>query len=129
MSKIWARINPATGSIELVDEGSRLIAENATLSATDAACLARGVLACAAMLALQGRPSHAVIGGDAHFPILKWVVTSSTATGKPVVIFSIPAEIELTFQMSPQLEKELGVALVSHSQGSKTPDGHYGAVH
>jgi hypothetical protein len=127
MTETLARIDQE-GKVEFVDEKLVRIAAP-SMSADEAAFLARGLLACAAALAFNPPPEAGPIGGDAHFPILKWVLTTVRATGKPVIIFSIPPGIELTFQMTPQLEKELGAALVAHEEGRPPPEAQTGTVH
>ena len=128
MTEIMARIN-AEGRVELIDDRSARIESAATLTPFDTAYLARGMLACAAALSSASPPKAGAIGGDAHLPVMKWVVTSSTLTSQPVLIFSIPPGIELTFAMSSQGAKALGEALVSQAEGLLPPEDRHSTVH
>jgi len=95
MTEVVARIN-AEGRVELIDVRTARIESAATMTPFDTAYLARGMLACAAALSSASPPKAGAIGGDADLPVMKWVVTSSTLTSQPVIIFSIPPGIELT---------------------------------
>ena len=110
MSEINARIGQS-GNIELVDESMVEITGMSPMTTAELAFLGRSLLSCAALLALDKSAQVGLLCADLHFPALKWVVSVQTGTRIPVLIFSIPPGIDLTFQMSPQFEKELGMAL------------------
>ncbi len=95
----------------------------------DAAFLARSLLSCAAALAFDKSAKKGTVRADAHFPVLKWTITIGSESRMPVVIFSVPPGIDLTFQLSPQVEKELGAALVAHAQGEPPPERPPDTVH
>jgi hypothetical protein len=128
--ELMARIGPE-GSVEISDEHSVPIKSVPAMTPYDAAYLARGLLACAVVL--SGPPTAAAttgtIIGDAHLPVMRWKVATSVANGEPVLIFSVPSGIELTFQMLPHVAKELGEALIVQSQRSAPPGGQRGTVH
>jgi|SRR5664280_1066386 len=128
MGEIIARIGQ-DGNVELVDKRMVKIAGIAPMSPVDAAFLARSLLSCAAFISIDKSPRVGALGTDAHFPTLKWNVTSQTGTGKPVVIFSVPPGIDLTFQMTPKIEKELGEALIAHAQGLPPPEREPDRLH
>jgi hypothetical protein len=128
MGETIARISEG-GNVELVDEGMVKITGVSPMTHTDAAFLARSLLSCAALLALDKSAKVGALCADLHFPILKWVISTQTGTRVPVVIFSVPPGIDLTFQMSPQVEKELGAALVAHSEGDQPPGRPPDMVH
>jgi hypothetical protein len=109
------------GNIELVDERMVKIAGASPMTPEDAAFLARSLLSCAAILAADKSAKIGQLYADAHFPILKWVVSQRTGTHVPIIVFSIPPGIDLTFQLSTQTEKELGAALVAHAEGDQRP--------
>jgi hypothetical protein len=128
MAEISARVN-AQGSVELINGQSATIESATAMTPLDAAWLARGLLACAAALAGPTPPAAGAIGGDAHLPIMTWAVGSSTITGKPVLVLSIPPGIELTFVMPAQGAIAVGEALVAQGEGTAPPEGHRGTVH
>jgi hypothetical protein len=128
MSETIARIGPDR-NVELVDERMVKISGAVPMTPADAAFLARSLLSCAALISLEKSPQVGALCADAHFPVLKWMITTQKGTSKPVVIFSIPPGIDLTFQMSSQVEKELGAALVAHSEGSPPPERPPDIVH
>jgi hypothetical protein len=105
------------------------IANVDSLAPIDAAFLARSLLACAGLLALDQSVKVGSLPADLHIPVLKWVVTTKTGTSIPVIVFSIPPGIDLTFQMSPQVEKALGEALVAHAEGDQPPGQPPDRVH
>lgn len=119
MTEIIAAIQP-DGNIALVDNRNKKIIET-TLNQLDAAYLARGLLSCAAMLAAGQAPQGKPIIADVHFPVLKWAVNKQTGTGNHVIVFSIPPGIDVIFQMTPTIEKELGEALIAHAEGLPPP--------
>jgi hypothetical protein len=114
MSELTIKIGP-NDTIELTAV--------AKLTPMDAATLARTLFAVAALSSVQQAPPIGTImtGTDAHHPILKWVVTKNTHNGRPTIVFSIPPGIDVTFQITPQNEKELGEALVAHADGLEPP--------
>lgn len=126
MTEIMARVS-AKGEVELIDERSVKI-ETPAMTPYDAAYLARGMLSCAVALSGPNPPKIGAICGDAHLPVVKWTVGSSTITGAPVLILSIPSGIELTFAIWPQGAKELGAALVAQAQGTPL-ERQSGTVH
>lgn len=127
MVEILARI-ARNNRVELIDEmNAKLVAPELTPS--DAAFLARGILACAAALSGPHPPNSGVIGGDAHFPIKNWSVGLSNVNGEIVVILLIPPGIELTFQVPKAAARDLGAALVSQADGYSPAGGHSGSVH
>ena len=126
MTEIMARISSG-GRIELMDARSTTSVE--PMTPQDAAYLARGMLACVAALSSLNPPSDGTICGDAHLPVMTWVVSSSTITVAPVLILSIPSGIELTFAMTPEGAKEVGAALIAQGGGSAPPAGRTGTVH
>jgi len=128
MAEIMARISTVAG-VELVDERSRKVEALASMAPADAAYLARGILSCAAALSGPNPPKAGTIVGDAHLPVMRWVVGSSTVNGEPVLILSIPSGIELTFQMPPQGAKAMGAALIAQGEGSAPPEGQRGTIH
>jgi hypothetical protein len=128
MVEIMARVS-AGARVELIDDRSAIIKSVVPMTPFDAAYLARGMLACAAALSGANPPKTGTTVGDAHLPVMKWVVGASRITGDPVLILSIPSGIELTFQLPPQTAKELGAALISQGAGSAPPGGHSGTVH
>jgi hypothetical protein len=119
MTEILAAIQ-TDGKIALVDTHNTKLTE-LTLNELDAACLARGLLSCAALLAAGQAPQGKPLIADVHFPILKWSVSTQTETGKPVIVFSIPPGIDVTFQITPTIEKELADALTAHAEGLPPP--------
>jgi hypothetical protein len=125
MGETMARIAEG-GKVELVNERMTQVA--APMTAEDAAFLARELFCCAAMLAF-GQAKIGALGGDGQIPVLKWTIGFGRDSRMPIVIFSIPPGIDVTFQLSPQVEKELGAALVAHSEGDKPPELPPVAVH
>jgi len=117
------------GTVELVDEKMKKIAGAFPMTPDDAAFLARSLLACAATLAFDKSTKAGTLCGDAHLPVLQWKVRVGTASGLPVLIFSIPPGIDLTFQLSQQVERELGATLTAHAQGLPPPELPPGVVH
>jgi hypothetical protein len=73
MTEIMARISSG-GCVELIDDSSAIIKSVDPMTPQDAAYLARGMLACAAALLGPNPPSAGAIGGDAHLPIMTWVL-------------------------------------------------------
>jgi hypothetical protein len=128
MTEIMARISSG-GRVELIDDSSAIIKSVDPMTPQDAAYLARGMLACAAALLGPNPPSAGAIGGDAHLPIMTWGVSTSTVTGAPVLILSIPSGIELTFSITPEGAKEVGAALIAQGEDSAPPEGRTGTVH
>jgi hypothetical protein len=126
--ELIARIGPE-GSVEITDERSVPIKSVPAMTPGDAAYFARGLLACAAVLSGANPAPAGTIIGDAHLPVMRWVVGTSAANGEPALIFSVPSGIELTFQMPPQAAKELGEALIAQSQRSAPLGGQRGTVH
>jgi hypothetical protein len=124
MPEIIARIGPHD-DVELTTEGSVTID---SMTPEDAAYLARGLLSCAAALSVPNKPPHKAIIGDAQFPILEWKTMTSTLSGKPVVILSIPPGIELTFELTLGGARELGSALVHAAEALQPLVPHSGAV-
>jgi hypothetical protein len=120
MTEIIPRVGTDGKSVEIVDQHMAPIAGAAPMSKEDAAFLARGLLSCAAAVAF-GQASPGILIGDSHFPTLKWTITNQTATGNPVIIFSIPPGIDLTFQVTPQIEREMGQALINHADALPPP--------
>jgi hypothetical protein len=120
MTEIIARIGQS-GNVELVDERMVSIAGAAPMTPADAAFLARSLLSCAALVTLNESPRIGTLCADLHFPVLKWTIAVQAETRSPVVIFSVPPGIDLTFQMTPQIEKELGAALVAHAERLPPP--------
>jgi hypothetical protein len=110
------------GNVELVDERMQKIVGADPMTPEDAAFLARSLLACAAMLAFDKSIKAGTLVGDVHLPVLQWKVSVGTESRKPVVIFSIPPGIDLIFQLSPQIERELGTTLVAHAEGALPPE-------
>jgi hypothetical protein len=125
MSETLPRIAESE-KVELVNE--RMVQLAAPMTAEDAAFLARELLSCAAMLTF-GQAKVGALGGDAHLPVLKWRIGIGPDSKMPIVIFSVPPGIDLTFQLSPQLEKELGAALIAHAEGIPPPELPPVAVH
>jgi hypothetical protein len=117
------------GNIDLVDERMRKIAGVAPMTPDAAAFLARSLLACAAHLAFDKSIKAGTLCADAHLPVLKWTLSVGTESRRPVVIFSVPPGIDLTFQLSPQVERELGAALIAHAEGLPPPELPPGMVH
>jgi hypothetical protein len=128
MGETTARIG-AGGTIELVDERMVKIAGATLMTPDDAAFLARSLLSCAVRLIFDKSVKVGTLCADCHFPVLKWVVSTQTGTGLPVVIFSIPPGIDLTFQLSPPFEKALGTALAAHAAGDQSPEPPPDRVH
>jgi|HubBroStandDraft_6_1064221.scaffolds.fasta_scaffold239538_3 hypothetical protein len=115
------------GMIQLKNDSmSKNIGE--PMTPEEAAFLARSLLACAGLIALKAA-ENGKLYADAHLPVLKWQVTSQTGTGNPVVIFSVPPGIDLTFQVTRQTEREFGAALVAHAEGSPPPEQPPDMVH
>ena len=121
MNKMIAMISEG-GNVELVDETMTKIAGTSLMTPAEASFLARSLLSCAALLAFDKSAKVGMLCADFDFPILKWVIRTRTETHAPIITFSVPPEIDLTFQMSPQLEKELGAALVAHAEGDEPPE-------
>jgi hypothetical protein len=121
MKEIIARISER-GTIELVDEEMLRLVGTQPITPEAAAFLARSLLACAAVLAFDKTAKEGSLISEAHLPILKWAITTRTGTQTPVIIFSIPPGIDLTFQTSTQVERELGVTLVAHAEGDQHPE-------
>jgi hypothetical protein len=128
MGETIARIGEG-GKVELVDERMVKIAGASLMTPVDAAFLARSLFSRAALLALDQSTTIGMHVADLHFPILKWVISRQTETRRPVIIFSIPPGIDLTFQMSPEDEKKMGKALVAHAQGDPPPEQPPDRVH
>jgi hypothetical protein len=128
MRETVARIGQ-DGTIELVDEKMVPIAGTAPMTPSDAAFLARSLLSCAALISIEKSAKIGTLCADAHFPVLKWTITAQTETRKPIIIFSIPPGLDLTFQMSPQDEKKFGAALIAHSEGLPPPQRPPDLVH
>ncbi len=127
MAEIMARVTPQ-GKVELVRKQSERI-EGVNLAPTDAAHLARGILACAAALSGANPPKAGTIGGDAHLPVMHWGVGTSNINGAPILILSVPSGLELTFQLPEKTARELGSALVARGRGSAPAGGQRGTVH
>lgn len=121
MTEIIARIGQ-NGNVELVDERMVKIAAAAPMTPAEAAFLARSLLSCAALLSLEKSPKIGALCADLHFPVLKWTITTRRETRTPVLIFSVPPGIDLTFQVTPQIEKEFGAALVAHAEELPAPE-------
>jgi hypothetical protein len=121
MSETIARIADG-GKIELVDEGLVRIVGAQQMTPEEAAFLARGLLACAAALTLDQPVKPGAMLGDLHLPVLKWTVNVGTQSRSPVIVFSIPPSLDLTFQTTKQIETELGTALIAHSKGGQSPE-------
>jgi hypothetical protein len=121
MGETIARIAEG-GKIELVDERMIRIPGAEAMTADAAAFLARSLLSCAAVLAFDKKARSGSLPGDAHFPVLQWKVSVGAESRLPVVVFSVPPGIDLTFQLSPQVERELGAALTAHAQGDPPPE-------
>lgn len=119
MAEIIAAVQP-DGTIALVDEKNTKVVDQ-PLGQLDAAYLARGLLSCAAVLAAGQAPQKQPLIADVHFPTLKWTVSRQTGTGKPVIVFSVPPGVDLTFQITPEIARELGETLVSHADGLPPP--------
>ena len=119
MGETIARIGEG-GTVELVDEKMNAIGAD-PMTPEDAAFLARSLIACAAVLAFDRSAKAGALHTDAHVPVLKWTISVGTESCKPVLIFSIPPGIDLTFQTSPQVERELGAALVARAEGDQPP--------
>jgi len=128
MAEVIAMISE-DGKIELVDERIVKIVGTGSMTPADAAFLARSLLSCAAHISLEPSPKVGALIGDLHLPILKWTVTTQTETKRPVVIFSIPPGIDVTFQISPQVAKALGEALVAQAAGNQRPEQSPDTVH
>lgn len=127
MAEIMARVS-AGNLVELIDERATVI-KSAPMVPRDAAYLGRGLLACAAVMSGPNPPPLGFIAGDAHLPILKWVVTTASATGQPVLMLSIPGGVELTFAMTPQTEKRMAEHLRAHAAGEPPPADRPDTVH
>jgi hypothetical protein len=121
MGETIARIAEG-GNVELTDERMIRIAGLEPMSPESAAFLARSLLACAAILTLDKSVRVGVLIADVHIPVLKWTVSVGTDSRQPVVMFSIPPGIDLTFQLSSQVESDLGAALTAHAQGLPPPE-------
>ena len=117
MAETIARID-AQGRVELIDERSATIESVVPMASADPAFLARGTPACAAALSSAAPPAAGAIGGDAHLPIMTWLVGSSNNTGDPLLVVTIPTCISLTFQMPAQGAMALGAALLAQGKGS-----------
>jgi hypothetical protein len=120
MSETIARIADG-GKIELVDERMIKIVGAQQMTPEEAAFLARGLLACAAVLTINKSAKQGAMIGDAHLPVLKWEVKVGTESRQPVIIFSIPPALALTFQLTTEVEGALGAALVAHAEGDQPP--------
>jgi hypothetical protein len=123
-SKTMSELIPRIGQnkkIELIDDKMVRIAGIDPMTPMEAAFLARSLLACAAVISLEASPKINSLCADVHFPILKWAVSAQTGTQNPVLIFSIPPGIDVTFQMTVEIEKQLGAALVGHAEGDQPP--------
>jgi hypothetical protein len=70
MGETIARIGEG-GSVELVDEKMVKIAGVSPMTPADAAFLARSLLSCAALLALDKSAKIGALCADLHFPVLK----------------------------------------------------------
>jgi len=121
MSETMARIG-LDGTIELADERSAKIDSVAQMKPLDAAYLARGLLACSASFFDTKPPNVGAIIGDSHFPVIKFAVSVGTETKMSVIVLTIPPGIDLVFQLSPQIEREMGAALVAHANGEELPE-------
>lgn len=128
MTEIMARIS-SDARVEVIDDRSTLIKSVEAMAPPDAAYLARGLLACAVALSGQNPPKAGTIVGDAHMPVMKWMVGTSKVNGEPVLILTVPPGIELTFQMPSKGAKDLGNALLSQGEGTAPPEGHRGTIH
>jgi hypothetical protein len=128
MAEIMARV-AAAGRIELVDDTSAAIESVEPLTPSDAAYLARGMLACAVALSCPNPPQTGTIVGDAHMPIMKWAVAASSATGEPLLILSVPSGIELVFVVPRQGAIAMGGALISVGEGTAPLEGHSETIH
>ena len=129
MSETIAKIAPDR-KVELVnDDRMQKIEAVEAMDPQNAAFLARAILACSAALSGPHPPSVGTVGGDAHLPIVRWIVSSSNITHEPVLILSIPPGIELTFVMPRHGARELGDALIAQAQGTAPVEGQRGTVH
>ena len=128
MSETLARIT-TDNRVELIKGGMSKIDGADPMTPTEAAFFARGVLACAVALSGPNPPPAGSIGGDAHMPIMSWVVGCSNDTGLPAMIVTVPSGIALTFVMPPKGAIELGQALVAQGNGLAPPEGQRGTVH
>jgi len=118
MREIMPKIGPDRG-IEIVEhQSSGKTTRIGSMSPEDGAYLGRGILACAAALCRPDPPQFGTILWDAHLPVLGWAVGSSVTNGEPLLIFTIPSGIELTFEMPRHAAREIATALVAHSYGS-----------
>jgi len=118
-----------SAKVELVNEKMQKIIGSVPMTPDAAAFLARSLLACAAHLVFDKSIKAGTLCADAHLPVLKWTLSVGTESRRPVVIFSVPPGIDLTFQLSPQVERELGAALIAHAEGAPPPELPPGMVH
>jgi hypothetical protein len=128
MAEIIARI-ASDRKVELTHDGSTKLSGTDPLAPHDAAFLARGILSCAAALSGTNPPPVGALTGDTHLPIMGYATGTSSITGDPVLILSVPPGIELTFVMPLQTVRELGAALVAEADGTAPLGGRRGTVH
>ena len=84
---------------EIIDDQSRRVGGIDDLSPDSAAFLGRALLACAALCAVD--PPHiGATPADAHLPVLDFRIDPAVTTDEPLIIFSVPPGIELTFQLT-----------------------------
>lgn len=116
------------GKVELFDQNEVKIAGIDPMTPLEAALLGRSLLACGAVVSLEATPKINYPCTDVHFPVLEWTLGAQTKIGDPVAIFSVPPGIDLTFQMTLQVEKAIGAALVAHAAGHQPPEQSPGKV-
>jgi hypothetical protein len=108
MSETIARI-AQDGKIELVDDKMVRIAGLAPMTPEDAAFLARGLLSCAVVLAVNQSTEVGALCDGAQFPVLKYAIKTMTDTRRPLMTFSLPPGIDFSFQMTPEQGKNFGL--------------------
>ena len=127
MSEIIAKVSPERG-IELVEHRAGKPHLLGMMTPPDGAYLARAMLACAAALNGPNPPAAGEMVADLHLPVTKWTVAASSHNGEPVLIFTIPSGIELTFQLTRPGAQEIGAALAAQAQGTARLWGHSGTM-
>src|SRR6185312_2865611 len=126
MTEIVARI-AAEDAVELVKLDSSLIA-SISMTHAEAAYLARDLLASAAALSSPIKPKVGAMVADAHIPFagkLGW----SNINGNPVLSISVPPGVDLTFEMTREVAKQLGAALTAHAEQKSPLGDHPSTVH
>jgi len=122
MSGTFAKVKQA-GHIELVAENLSPIAGADKMTTMQGAELARSLLACSAILTFEPSPKEDVVPADVHLPVAKCQVGTRPGTRIPIIVFSVPPGVDLTFQLSPEGAKELGEMLIACADmGSAAPN-------